>query len=112
LRVSVVILSRVLRPLREGLGRLQKTERRCCGESRENRPRIGEAKVAVDYFRKHRSEVCRDGQVASFVPLLRREPRPAAVDLSAADATTDDHHGVAMSVMGATVLVLHPGAAT
>src|SRR5215471_20463478 len=80
--------------------------RRLYRVTRENRPRIRNAEVAYDDFAEHVAEIGRDGEVASLVALFHREARPASVDLSAADATADDHHRVAVPVVRAAVAVL------
>jgi hypothetical protein len=63
--------------------------------------------MSVHDLGKDRAEVGGDGEVSSFVALLRRESRPSAVDLSSAYRSADDHHRVAMPVIGSAVPVLH-----
>jgi hypothetical protein len=46
--------------------------------------------VTADDFAEHVAEVRCNRQVASLEELLRLQPRPAAVDLSAPDRTADD----------------------
>src|SRR5579872_2775315 len=74
--------------------------------AREDGPRIGDAEMPHDDFAEHVAEVGRDREVASFVSMLDGEAGPAAVDLPAAHAAADDHHRVAVAVIGAAVAVL------
>ena len=62
--------------------------------------------MAVEDFPEHVTEVGRDGEVATLVALLTPEAGPLAVDTSAPDAPADDHHGVAVPVIGASIAVL------
>ena len=62
--------------------------------------------MSGDDLAEHVPEVGRDGEVASVVAAIDGKPRPPAVHLPAADASTDDHHRVAVTVVGASVAVL------
>src|SRR5258708_11601439 len=82
------------------------------GESGEDRAGIGDRQMAAHNFGEYAAEVGRDGEVAPVVALFAREPGPAPVDLPAADVlSTDDHHGVAVAMVGAAVAVLGDGPA-
>src|SRR5262245_54050145 len=74
--------------------------------TREDRSRIHDAQVADDDLSEDVAEVGGDGEVASLVALLGRESWPSAVNLTAAHAPTDDHHGVAVPMVGAAIAVL------
>src|SRR5688572_10325067 len=50
-------------------------------------------------------EIGGDRQVAAVVALLSRQPGPAAVDLATLDPGAEDHHRVAVAVIGAAIAV-------
>src|SRR5690349_3034254 len=79
------------------------------GVAGENGARVADAKVPNDDLAKHVAEVGGDREVASFVALLNRQPRPLAVDASTGDAAADRHHRVAMPVIGSAVAVFADG---
>src|ERR1051326_8182715 len=72
----------------------------------EDRPWIGDAEVADDDLAEDVAEIGRDREVAPVVALLDREAGPPPVHFSAANAAADDHHRVAVPVIGAAVAVL------
>src|SRR5262245_43874146 len=63
--------------------------------------------MAVDDFGEDGTEVRRHRQVASLIALLPLEPRPAPINLSTSHRAADDHHRVAMPMIGPTIPVLH-----
>src|SRR5258708_28712237 len=80
------------------------------GESGEDRAGVGDSQMAAHDFGEYAAEVGGDGEVPPVVALFAREPGPAPVDLPAADVlSTDDHHGVAVAMVGAAVAVLGDG---
>src|SRR6476661_1050820 len=67
--------------------------------------------MTADDLREDAAEIGRDREVAPVVALFARQPRPAAVDLAAADIlSANDHHRVAVPVVRAAVAVLGDGA--
>src|SRR2546426_4615265 len=62
--------------------------------------------MAHDNLTEDLAEVGRHREVASIVTALDRQAGPRAVDMAALDAAADDHHRVAMAVIGAAVTVL------
>src|SRR5437867_12961756 len=67
--------------------------------------------VVAHHVAEHVTKIGRDGEISTFVELLRLETRPATVDGAAAHRPAKDHHHIAMSVIGAVIAILFHGAA-
>src|SRR5262245_18117771 len=80
-------------------------------ESRKHPTCVAQPEMPPHDFVEDGSEVGRDRQVALFVALLAREAGPAAVDFAASHAAAEDHHRVAVTVIGSAVAVLGDGSA-
>ena len=66
----------------------------------------------TDYdFAEDVAEIRRNGEVAAFVPSIDRKSGPPAVNVTAANAAADDHHRVAVAVIGPAIAVLTHGPA-
>ena len=67
--------------------------------------RIGDAEMAHHDLPEDVAKIGRDGQVAAFVALVDSQAGPPPVDLATFHPAADDHHGVAVTVVGAAVAV-------
>src|SRR5215471_21471592 len=66
--------------------------------------------MRIDSFAQYLAEVCSYSQIAAFVEMLSREPRPAAIDSATLDRAAEHEHDVGVAVVGAAIAVLARGA--